>query len=652
VCTLLLLLLLLDVAQDSPPSSLAAFPIALDNPALSSNQQVLCTAACVCRDWREAVQQCCVRNTHVQLNLGRAGYEGGSSADVQSRLGSFASWLSKHSALVNSMTITHSATGWRGSSTETDADVHEAAAQLLLPAMQRAAAGCSVTATTMPAAIAKAAAASDAGQNGLQQQQHHQQQQQHQPGLRLDSFSSGVVWAIRLLDVLPAQYLTSLEVDLWGSREGHDAREQDAAALAAALPRLTNLRQLQFQVRADGGLGSCLPVIAQLSKLTCLTIDGDTGDAYCELALQQLLAQPLPLRELHISSDEQLLPVLDLGRLQQLQEFTARNLLPQGSVLPTQLRRLQLGHCQPSLHLAAVMPLQQLTALELEPFPYDVPSNEHRPLLQLTQLTALQQLRMSYLDVEIAAATASTWAKLPQLCELHCNKPASDTGANEQELAAIIAGLAAATSLTKLFLDVPVRRVSDAAEQETAASTAAGQIPGTPVDAYASIARLTRLQHLYMSCSGLLQSEGARPSTVVTPALVPGDAAALTALTDLTYLCLEHGGACVSDAAASATVCRLTQLRELHFGHCSLGGMSCLEGVAQLPYLRVLHLGVCPGLTQQRLMLLTGLSCLQKLGFHVNGDVTDAVVGAFQSALSAATGRGWQLENTGSRPGF
>jgi hypothetical protein len=420
----------------------------------------------------------------VQLNLGRAGYEGGSLPNVQSRLGSFQSWLSKHSALVNSMKITHRVTGWRGSSSQTDADVHEAVAQLLLPAMQHAAAGCSVTAT-MPAAIAKAAASSDAGQDGLQQQQ------QHQPGLRLDSFSSGVVWAIRLLDVLPAQYLTSLEVDLWGSREGHDAREEDAAALAAALSRLTNLRQLQFQGREDGGLGSCLPVIAQLSKLTCLTVDGDTGDEDCELALQQLLAQPLLLRELHIRSDEQELPVLDLGLLQQLQEFTTRNLLPQGSVLPTQLRRLQLGDCQPSLHLAAVMPLQQLTALELDPFPYDVPSNEHKSLLQLTQLTALQQLRLFYLDVEIAAATASTWAKLPRLCELHCHEPVSDTGANEQELAAIIAGLAAATSLTKLLLGVPVS--SDAAEQETAASIAAGQIPGTPVDAYASIARLTRL---------------------------------------------------------------------------------------------------------------------------------------------------------------
>jgi hypothetical protein len=76
-----------------------------------------------------------------------------------------------------------------------------------------------------------------------------------------------------------------------------------------------------------------------MSKLTCLTIDGDTVDDGCERALQQLLAKPLPLRELHVDVfDQQELPVLDLGRLQQLQELTTSRLLPQGPVLPTQLQ--------------------------------------------------------------------------------------------------------------------------------------------------------------------------------------------------------------------------------------------------------------------------------------------------------------------------
>jgi hypothetical protein len=255
------------------------------------------------------------------------------------------------------MAISHWSGGGCGCSWETIAAVNAAAAQLLRPAMQLAATSSSVTATVLT--LSREAATSVAGQD-------RQQLQQQQPGLRLDSFSSDAVWAVALLDVLPAASMTCLKVDLDGSRQWHNEREHDKAALAAAVSRLTNLRQLQFEGSTCGGLGNCLPVIAQLSKLTCLTVNGDTVDDGCERALQQLLAQPLPLRELHIDVfDQQELPVLDLGRLQQLQEFTTSRLLPQGSVLPTQLRRLQLGECQPSLHLAAVMPLQQLTALKI-----------------------------------------------------------------------------------------------------------------------------------------------------------------------------------------------------------------------------------------------------------------------------------------------
>jgi hypothetical protein len=256
----------------------------------------------------------------------------------------------------------------------------------------------------------------------------------------------------------------------------------------------------------------------------------------------------------------------------------------------------------------------------------------------------LQQLRLVYFDPDVAAATASAWGKLPQLCELSCQN--FGYSATEQEWAAIIAGLTAATSLTKLDVCVGVKRVSyDAAEQLSAASTAAGEMPGVSLDTYASIARLTRLKHLDLDCSSL-QAKDAGASTMDPPALVLGGVAAFTALTGLTYLSLSHGGACVSNAAAVALAFHLTQLRELRFWQCRLGGMSCLEGIAQLPYLRVLHLGVCPGLTQQRLMLLTGLRCLQELSFHVNEEVTDAVVGAFQKALSAASGQGWQLHRS------
>jgi hypothetical protein len=395
--------------------------------------------------------------------------------------------------------------------------------------------------------------------------------------------------------------------------------------------------------------------LSQLTRLELRYLDWAYDNDDFERALQQLLAQPLPLRKLHIDINSQELPVLDLGRLQQLQEFITLDLLPQGSVLPTQLQRLQLGQCQPSLHLAAVMPLQQLTALELEPYPYDALSSEHKWLLQLTQLTALQQLRLSYLRPDIAAATASAWGKLPQLCELHYDEPGRAT--TEQEAAAIIAGLAAATSLTTLSLIVGVGWVSDdAADQLSAAVTAAGytgEMPGVPINACASLARLTRLEHLHFSCSSLQQAEGARKSTRATPALVPGDAAALTALTGLTELFFAYDDACVSDAAALALASHLTQLRVLSLWHCSLGSMLCLERIVQLPHLSRLQLGACAaweGLTQQLLMLLTGLCgharrlCLQELGSPVNDEVTDAAVSAFQIALGAVTRQDWQFQ--------
>jgi hypothetical protein len=169
------------------PCHLACSVVALEHPALSSKQQVLCAAACVCRDWRQAVQQCGIRNTHVQLNLGRAGGIGGSAtADVLYSLASFSSWLSKHSALVSSMAISHWSAGRCGCSWETIAAVNAAAAQLLRPAMHLAAVSSSVTAT-VPTAT-REAAASVAGQD---RQQPHQQL----PGLRLDSFSSDAATA-------------------------------------------------------------------------------------------------------------------------------------------------------------------------------------------------------------------------------------------------------------------------------------------------------------------------------------------------------------------------------------------------------------------------------------------------------------------------
>jgi hypothetical protein len=63
-------------------------------------------------------------------------------------------------------------------------------------------------------------------------------------------------WAVALLEVLPAASVTCLKLDLDGSRQWHNEREQDKAALAAALSRLTNLRQLQFEGSAWGAMAT------------------------------------------------------------------------------------------------------------------------------------------------------------------------------------------------------------------------------------------------------------------------------------------------------------------------------------------------------------------------------------------------------------
>jgi hypothetical protein len=166
-------------------------------------------------------------------------------------------------------------------------------------------------------------------------------------------------------------------------------------------------------------------------------------------------------------------------------------------------------------------------------------------------------------------------------------------------MAAILAGVAAATSLTKLDIEV-YARVADQGEEGNIARL-------TELAACASLAGLTRLRDL--TISGGLR-------------LVPGDALALTALTSLTRLNLAFKGSAVDDVAASALACSLTQLRSLDLQACDFCGLVCLAPIARLGQLTELQLNFVDGMTRRGLMLLTKLTQLQLLSVKHNDEVT------------------------------
>jgi hypothetical protein len=91
---LLLLLLLLRAhpqLQETAATGnlLQGLSAALQHPHLSTHPQVLCSAAGVCKDWRQAVQQCSACNTAVMVD----------ATMPLPQLHSFAQWLARHTGL-------------------------------------------------------------------------------------------------------------------------------------------------------------------------------------------------------------------------------------------------------------------------------------------------------------------------------------------------------------------------------------------------------------------------------------------------------------------------------------------------------------------------------------------------------------------------
>jgi hypothetical protein len=496
--------------------SMLALSVAFSHPVLSTDPKVLCAAACACKAWRAAVPQCGACNTVIKIKP---------EATLQ-RLCSFAQWFAKHAPLVKSITANCHHHLPNDSVHGLPWDQHVTAAQQLLQqALQLAAAWAALQTTA--AACTPAAAPPQ------------QQQLQQQHGLHMSSFSSNCLVRADLLAALPAHSLTHLELEFMHSTA------PDSAALSAVLAQLSSLKHLELSSGNNNSpvSGRCLLGLSQLHQLTRLKLVGFWSDS--EQPLQQLLAQPLALRHLHLdwqNSAQDLLPELNMAALKQLEELVCENELAEGSVLPSQLQQLQLT---PYLGVTAgslspVTQLQQLRRIYLF-----VRVKEQEPLLRLAQLPALQHLAFDYCEnYAAAAATAAAWLRLPQLCELQIG--GADDSPNRVEMEAILAGIAASTQLTKLNLEVQANLREDGGVAEDVFIVAA----------CARVARLLHLKDLYLSFD---ENESLR--------LGVGDALALTALTGLTRLSLCIGRSALGDYEATALACNLQQLRDLDLLH-------------------------------------------------------------------------------------
>jgi hypothetical protein len=561
------------------------------------------------------------------------------------RLRGFVQWLSKHAALVKSITASvavAAAAAMPGGDAEPGPDEepwasHIAGAQQLLqealqaaaemPELGTAALGSAATATADLAANSAAAAAAAAGlATAVEASVAVPQQQQQQLGWRLAGFSSNLPAAPTLLSVLPAHSLTTLSLKLVSGTAATRASVE-----LTQLARLTRLQQLRLEGRKLRGRSKyrynvpdgCFEGVEQLRSLTSLRVSGYWSGMRQQL--EALLALPLPLQLLESAVDDEIdgpgqVWFPRIVHLTQLTELIMPTSMPPGAALPPSLRRLDV---QLSSDFAPMLQLQHLTIVRIGRDRDTTPSGAipHTRVLQLAQLPSLQTLALHYYgEVESAAAAAQTWPLLPQLRELRLVR-CYHKRFNMQHVAKIVAGAAAATGLTSLQLTFEGLPPTTAALYEEPASVAA----------CATLAGLTGLRQLVLE----------------ELCLAPGDAVFLTALSGLTALdlsgisvhqkCDGSGGEVAVTALAGSL-----QLRHLEMQHCGvdLSSMEVMTAIGQLRQLTSLLLAGNSGLTEQGLMQLTGLTRLQHLRVGSDAGVTSEVLGRFwqQCRLSAC---GW-----------
>jgi hypothetical protein len=272
-----------------------------------------------------------------------------------------------------------------------------------------------------------------------------------QRGLRLRELLCAAPSTSTLLHGLLAHSLTQLQLDcatVLVEAPTADGCSVNTCSPVAALARLSSLQVLGLYSTGNA-CGSWLLAVTQLTQLKNFKVEGRWQGI--GPPLQQLLSQPLLLQKLYLNVQlrvREQLPLLDLQQLTQLTMLSAdRCALRVGTMLPTQLQHLRLDSGSDGDALSAMLlPLQQLRRLRLT-----IHLLAPEQLLRLTQLSALQHLTFMYDSANIAAATAAAWRRLPRLHSLvihPCSRPGN--GLTRAKLPAILAGLAAATSLTSL----------------------------------------------------------------------------------------------------------------------------------------------------------------------------------------------------------
>jgi hypothetical protein len=604
--------MLQDEATGSRQQALALSAV-ISHPAVAADPLILCNIARVSKTWREAVQQCSTCSTVV-------GISARGPLLLLGSLNSMAAWLQVpgHARLVDNLSvelkgqIAASGSG-DGSATEQTILLHTAQ-QLLQLSLQNAAAAPGATATGSAAAAAAAAVAAGA--------------------LRLSSFSSTYLSSHAVLAALPASTLTKLCISLHPPISGQ--------AMAAALAQLTRLRDMRLTCTDSAAVvpAVVLSGLQHMQRLTSLQLHANFSAAD---HLEQLLGS----RRSHIQLPLQRLTLDDLlysrQQQQQQQQQQRRRTIQQqvylpllqqpslciaaaagiqlqpprlqmsgltsltelhigsctaftiGSSLPLQLRKLALEAGSEAnfsnLKLTSLQHLQQLAITVCEGVSVDM-------LRSLLKLQQLQSLVLTYHCGTAAAVTAAAWQQLPWLDELRIDF--MENACSCQEFAGVMAGLGAATSLTKLQLDV---WVSDAGSVEVC-----GHLAG-----------LSRLQDLSISSA--------------TP-VAAGNAQHLSALVGLTRLSLENLWAGVGDFAAAVLMCSLTQLKALSMRSCELGSCACLAPMAKLTDLTALDFSYNNGV-EQRLLVLTSLVNLRVLAVGRAGQAASEVVAEFWAALHA-----------------
>lgn len=386
-----------------------AITIALQHPAFSTDQQLLCSVARVSTAWNTAVQQSVTRALDVHLDHSIRGATK-KPPTATKQLTSFAAWLPKCTGLVCSISINRDYDNLAlGGS---DAEPAEA---LLEQTLRRC-----VIAPAAPAA------------------QGHVQQHDPKP-LQLQSYSSDVLHSNAILQSLPGGSLTRLTL-----------QRVDYKLSAAALGNLPNLQALVIHTTTDRCFDSCMSAVSQLSRLTFLDVEGD--DSFDTLQL------PGQLQELHLTLRKSSSCAAD-GLQLSLQQHTGLThlevrstcSLPGGAQLPKQLESLKLDlentAATQSLQLTTLQQLKQLTILQSWDSTQD--------LLALSRLPNLQHVSLGYCR-GWAAEAAVAWPHVRQLRSLQLG-----TGTHAPSPHVLFRCLSLATTLTNLELHCSVHGMRD-----------------------------------------------------------------------------------------------------------------------------------------------------------------------------------------------